>query len=217
MLNQTELHYELTKKTAAWLAYKTTGRGMKWMQEFTLLNKLRPDAVAFCDLQQKYYEEFTKDVVNWNHIRSELRKVNQFYAHERMKIGNSDGLIEDWQNAKISIFEEYNVPENRFMFVFETKVTLSDFKSTFVNGNHKVSKCEPFGNFHFLVCSSKLFKDNLIIHTLPDFYGILKESGKGLRIMRMSKYRQMDELDFYKNAYNMMFRIDSVRNILRQK
>ena len=205
MNNQTELHYELTRKTERWLSYKTTGRGLIWKQEFSLLNGIRPDAVAFCDLQEKYFEFFTKVIVNWNLLRSKKQFICKEFISKIAKDNNERKQVIQQRISKIDKLEnEFGVPENRFMFIFETKVSLPDYKNTFELDNHTVSKLKSFANFHFLVVPKNFIKENLI--TEPQMYGILEESGKGLKLVKSPPYFCMEELNFYKNAYNMLFR-----------
>lgn len=212
MNNQSKLHYDLTRKTADWLNNKVTNRGVKWMQEFTLTNGLRIDAVAYCSLMRGWYDKFMRTSIDINAMDRELKNCGNYYRPMLWQILADDDkdkekeIREEWYEGKEEIYQRYNLPDNHFMFAFETKVTIEDFNNTFLYDNHSPSKKEPFANFHFLVVP-----ESFNFNALPDFYGVLKRHGKGLSIRRMPKYYRIDELYFYKNAYNMLFRIDRMR------
>lgn len=103
--------------------------------------------------------------------------------------------------------KKFDVPKDHFMFIFETKITVSDYNNTFITDNHIISKLYPFANFHFLVIPKNFLQENKIV--APEMYGILKESGGGLQMIKKPPFFKMDELDFYKNAYNMLFRFQN--------
>ncbi len=219
MNNQSDLHNKLSQKTFNWLASRVTQRGMKWLQEFTLLNGLRPDAVAFCDLMQGQYEKFVVNIADLHKYKEECVKLRHEYLYrifEKSKDGkNLQPVRNEWAEAYRELIKKYNLVENRFMFAFETKVNKSDFDNTFKYERHKPSKKQPFANFHFLVMPKK-FDDYVQLDLLPEWYGILEQAGSGLSIRKMPVYKTVGEIDFYMNAYNMLFRWSEEKQNIQQ-
>lgn len=211
MKNQSNFHYNLTQKTKSWLYSKVTQKGLRWKQEFTLINGARPDAVAFCNLQGRFFKKFTDMVVDWDSYDRKVDAISKrylFLINETVDKKKRTELISEKWNKIEDIRKEFNVPENRFMFIFETKITVSDYNNTFMYDNHTISKLSPFANFHFLVIPKKLLRENNIV--VPEIYGILEDSGRGLRMIRKPPFFKINELDFYKNAYNMLFRLNNI-------
>lgn len=66
---------------------------------------------------------------------------------------------------------------NTYISLFEIKCSHGDFVSTFIKDNHFGSRLEPFGNFHWIVTPKGLLKKEEI----PEFWGLLEASGRGLR------------------------------------
>lgn len=90
-----------------------------------------------------------------------------------------------------------------YMFVFESKVTYSDFKNSF-NGSGEWKE-KPYANFHFLVLP-KGFHDAYDLSKLPDYWGILEPKVSALQIIKYPKYIQIDRIFFLEAAYTILFK-----------
>ena len=71
-----------------------------------------------------------------------------------------------------------------YIFIFESKVSRSDFIKTFKNNGHLGDRLSPVGNFHFVVAPKGMVKHDEV----PTFWGLLEQSGVGLRIVKMPSY-----------------------------
>ncbi|TSA57829.1 hypothetical protein D4R42_00890 [bacterium] len=172
--NQTALHEWLTSKTLPFLSQMATARGIVWRQEHTIHNGMRPDAVAFCELQMKYERKFNcvqRDNFTWK--------------------------------------DEYN-----HMFVFETKVSYSDFKNSF-NGNGQWKE-QSYANFHFLVIP-KGFYQAYDLSNLPDYWGILEPNVSALKIVQLPKYISIDRIFFLEAAYTILFKWGRTLNLIERE
>lgn len=89
------------------------------------------------------------------------------------------------------------------MFVFESKVSYADFKSTF-NGDGKWKE-KPFANMHYLVVP-KDFSKVYDMSALPEYWGILEPKTSALRIVRNAKFIGIDRLFFLEAAYTILFK-----------
>jgi len=89
------------------------------------------------------------------------------------------------------------------MFVFESKVSYSDYKNSF-NGSGEYKE-KPYANFHFLVIP-KGFKEAYDLSQLPDYWGILEPNVSALQIVKRPKYIEIDRLFFLEAAYTILFK-----------
>lgn len=62
-------------------------------------------------------------------------------------------------------------------WIFESKVSRSDYLNTFKSGN----RLTPIGNFHFIVTPRGLVKPEEV----PSFWGLLEQSGQGLTLRKI--------------------------------
>ena len=99
--------------------------------------------------------------------------------------------------------EYYGDLDNEFMIVFETKVSYSDFKSSF-NGKGEWKE-QPYANIHFLVCP-KDFLFSFDLKGLPDYWGIIEPDPQALKIIRLPKVLKIDRLFFLEAAYTILFK-----------
>jgi hypothetical protein len=98
------------------------------------------------------------------------------------------------------------------MFVFESKVSYSDYKNSF-NGSGEWKE-QPYANFHFLVCP-KDFSSTYDLSGLPDYWGILEPDPRALKIKRLPKYINIDRLFFLEAAYTILFKWGRTLNLLK--
>lgn len=70
-----------------------------------------------------------------------------------------------------------------YTWIFESKVSRSDFQNTFKHSNHNGDRLKPIGNFHFVVTPRGLVKPEEV----PTFWGLLERSGQGLKISKMAE------------------------------
>jgi len=203
------LHHRLETLTYSWLYNKTSLRGLRWKREFKLTNGLIVDAVAYCSLMNKFYKEFLDNLVNWDDIKDKYNKVKLDYNNYINDLILYKGYTRDSvelqnlrkQRDKIQDALMDHIPVNNFMFIFEVKVSQNDLDNTFKRDNHRTSKLSPLGNFNLLVISEPFNLDYV-----PDFYGVLRKRGNGLSINKLPKFCYVDDMYFYKNAYNLLFR-----------
>jgi len=100
------------------------------------------------------------------------------------------------------------VPE-RLSIIFETKVSRGDLLSTFSptrNGNRR----SPIGNLHYLIVADGLS----CADCLPDWWGILKQSGRGLREIRPARFCEITDTQLYHAAFRVL--LASHRNPIRE-
>lgn len=191
--NQSLLHQQLTDKTEAWLNKLVTLRGLVWRDEHQLHTGLKPDATAFCSLQLRHYCEYLN-----------VEPVYSTEVHKRMNLKRGDIYTKElYIKTSNELCAERYYADNEFMIIFESKVSMSDFNNTFKNGNH--SKNNVYANFHFLVIP-KGFSDKNKLEKLPSYWGILEQSGVGLRLKKLPKYTKIDRTYFLEAAYTMLFK-----------
>jgi len=97
----------------------------------------------------------------------------------------------DWKNA------------SDYIFIFETKVSYSDFKNSF-NGNGEWKE-KPYANFHFLVVP-KDFSKAYDLSNLPDYWGILEPKVSALQIIKPPEFISIERLFFLEAAYTILFK-----------
>ncbi len=194
--NESMLHQQLTEKTKAWLNKLVTQRGMVWRDEHQLQTGLKPDATAFCSLQLRHYCEY---------LGVEPVLSTEIYSSINFK-RTRNNLIEykaAYDMVSDEICKERYYADNEFMIVFESKVSITDFNNTFKNGNHL--KNNVYANFHFLVIP-KGFSNKYKLEKLPEYWGILEQSGVGLKLIKLPKYTKIDRAYFLEAAYTMLFK-----------
>lgn len=89
---------------------------------------------------------------------------------------------------------------NDYSWVFETKVSRSDFRNTFVNNGHIGNRLIPIANFHFIVTPRAM----LTVDDVPTFWGLLEESGAGLSIKKMPEFNPTEDRELFKFAYKVL-------------
>lgn len=87
-----------------------------------------------------------------------------------------------------------------YAFVFESKVSRSDFFNTFKRNNHKGDRLSAIGNFHFVVTPKGMLKPEEI----PTFWGLLEIGGAGLSAKKSAEYQTMSLTQLHELAYNIL-------------
>lgn len=88
-----------------------------------------------------------------------------------------------------------------FVWIFECKVSNSDFANTFKRGKHVGDRLKPLGNFHFVVTPKGMVNPN----DVPSFWGLIEESGGGLSIKKMPTYKEISLEQLHTIAYKILW------------
>lgn len=166
----------------------------EWLgkQTFNFLNKMSTSRGLIWRQEHTIHNGMRPDAIGFCSLQMQFEK--KFSGMERM--GYKDETVLD------------------YMFIFESKVSYSDFKSTF-NGDGK-HKENPYANFHFLVCP-KNFSKTYDLSNLPDFWGILEPKVSALEIKKMPKFINIDRLFFLEAAYTILFKWGFTRQMLERE
>lgn len=111
------------------------------------------------------------------------------YRHEIRYYGNP--TYYDWhKNAGV---------KTSSILIFEAKATLADFQSTFGGrDNEHANRLIPVGTLHWVIIPKGCYSSwSSSIKKLPAWWGILEESGKGLR-----ELKQPEPCAITADAYN---------------
>ena len=81
--------------------------------------------------------------------------------------------------------------------LFEAKATQADFMATFGPHAGSILKRNPPGNYRFLVKPRKV---KMTVGLLPDDWGVLEASGRGLRIVRPATHAEIDDVGAHIDA-----------------
>lgn len=87
-----------------------------------------------------------------------------------------------------------------FTWIFETKVSRSDFLKTFINDKHLGSRLSPVCNFHYIVASKKIIAKEEV----PEFWGLIEEYGRGLRIVKEAIYVPTTKEQLHEFGYTLL-------------
>jgi len=90
-----------------------------------------------------------------------------------------------------------------YLFIFETKVSYSDFKNSF-NGDGEWKE-KPYANFHFLVVP-KGFSKTYNLSNLPNYWGVLEPKVSALQIIKPPEFIPIERLFFLEAAYTILFK-----------
>ena len=176
-------HNQLTMMGPTWINNKVTRKGMRVATEVCLDRGYIADAVALCSLQNRFFQRYCS------------------YSRKQPKTGNIhiiDGKREyTWHGDVI----------NYFACVFEAKATRADFLSTFGTGPKHVIRHSPIGSLHWCVTPRQLIK----AEELPDFWGLLEESGRGLIEVKMPKINILSEQELDRIAHQLIWPMQSER------
>lgn len=91
-----------------------------------------------------------------------------------------------------------------FACVFETKISRSDFMTTFgLNRIVQSGRSNPVGNLHWVVIPK--LQTPMPIHLLPPQWGVLIEAGRGLRELIKPKFCHAHKDIIYGIAYHILW------------
>ena len=96
----------------------------------------------------------------------------------------------------------FNKPEawpHSLLYIFEAKVSKTDFNKTFKNPNS--NRLRLIGNIHYIVTP----RDLVTVNDIPLGWGWLIKSGNGLREIMRPHYNEISEDFRNKVAYNMLW------------
>lgn len=176
---ESQLHRLLSEMALTWVGARATQRGVNGNIEVSLRPGYCADAVALC---------------RWSN------------AYERELICRGDQkLIRDWnkvQNNQKLTFKQETERYPDYIFVFESKATVADFNATFKYHNHKASRMDPAGNFHFIVTPKGMIDTSLI----PGFWGHLELSrnGQGLTLKKWPDFCETETCWTYQVGYQLL-------------
>lgn len=88
-----------------------------------------------------------------------------------------------------------------FACVFEVKVSVPDFNSTFGTTDKHANRHKPVGSLHWCVTPKNMVAPSL----LPEFWGLLEASGQGLREVRMPRACVVSRPTIHKIAYQILW------------
>ena len=169
-------HKALTARCPAWLCGRTTGRGMRSGYEVPLANGYVADWVGLCGMQSRFRRRYVPE----NMV-------------ERQRWSESAP-----PQSGIEILPE-------FACVFETKVSMADFLSTFaVNTIEKRGRGAPIGSLHWVVIPKSL-QGRIPIQELAPHWGVLVVAGGGLHEVRIPVFHRMGLESTHRIAYHILW------------
>ncbi len=143
-----EEHNALASRAATWFGSRATMSGIRGAYELRIRDKYVADYVALGTFQDRFTQAY-------------------FVHSERERPGYHFG-------ERIPAEEVSWTSIGYWLCVFESKVSRSDFQSTFSRG---VTRNAPAGHMHWLVTPKGLLRDD----ELPEGWGLLEKAGNGLR------------------------------------
>lgn len=124
-------------------------------------------------------------IINEGYVADSAAISGLQLQYEKLFLGKSRG----W-NHKAS---------DDLVWIFESKVSRGDFFNTFKieNGSNRLN---PVGNFHFVVTPKGLVTPDEV----PAFWGLIEQSGQGLKISKMPQLIEITEQQLYEIAYKIL-------------
>ena len=178
--NQSQLHEWLTKLTLQFLYNMATQRGVIWRQEHTIHNGMRPDAVGFCDLQDRFKRNLKERQFDFMFVFE--TKVS--YADYK----NSFNGKGEWKEKPYSHFHFLVVPKG-----FSETYDLSNLPDYW-------GILEPDRTALHIKKSAKFVNlDRLFF--LESAYTILFKWGRSLNLIERELLMKSNELDYHNNIY----------------
>lgn len=154
--------------------------------------------------RSELHNDLTKRALVWLHTRatnSGIRSTVEVFIREgyiadavgiaRLNLSHEIKLIGDIGN-------DYQTPD--YAFIFETKVTRTDFFATFRHEKHLSSRMIPAGHLHFVVTPPRLVKPQEV----PEPWGLLEQRGNGLSLIKQPVFHKLKLEELYKIAYTML-------------
>ncbi len=88
-----------------------------------------------------------------------------------------------------------------FTMVFESKATRSDFLSTFGKGDRHSNRLVAVANLHWVVAAKGICTPDEV----PEFWGLLVESGSGLRELKAPICQEQETENVHRFAYSVLW------------
>ena len=168
-----EEHNELTARAGTWFGARATKSGIRGSHELMIRDKYIADYVALGSFQDRFQDAY---------FINSKRKRPAFHLGERMP---ADEIL--WTVI------------GYWLCVFESKISRSDFQSTFTRG---ITRHEPAGNMHWLITPKGMLSDDEV----PEDWGLLEKSGNGLRERRMTRICDVDNNHIRMIAHRMLWK-----------
>ena len=135
--------------------------------------------------------------------------VAQGYVADAVALGNLQQRydLEYWANhhQDRQFNHRHHERHHEQAFVFEAKATRSDFLSTFGSpyGNHE-NRFTPIGTHHWVVIAKGIVKPEEIENL--QFWGVLIQSGNGLREIRPPYWCNIERQNILKLAHTILWK-----------
>jgi len=168
-------------------------------------------------MQSDLHKELSTRAIAWVRSRATIKGVRGL-----AEVQVSDSYIADavvLANLQYRFKKQYKIPVTRkdylikvkpfdtrnltLALIFETKVSRSDFLNTFKeNGNNHDNRLNPVGNLHLIITPPGLVSPDEV----PRPWGLLEQSGNGLREIAVPVYCEISDIQLYRIAASMLWR-----------
>ena len=136
--------------------------------------------------QTAAHSDLTDRASTWAANRSTLSGIR--WTTERSCGFYSPDLVVMGAFSGSDMLARYGLPDyDRRVWVFESKVSRTDFVRHFGRVAKDKSRCTPLGDFHWVVMPGTM---EVPENEMPEWWGILRASGGGLRETRTPKYTE---------------------------
>ncbi|MDD5327441.1 MAG: hypothetical protein PHY02_06460 [Phycisphaerae bacterium] len=145
------------------------------------------DLVALAGMQSIYHERYAK------YSGLETQSMSSRLKNDYEKFEGDDR----WEYVIHGDIDRW------YVCVFETKISRSDFLSTFgdKDSRHAKARIEPCGTAHWVVAEKGVCKPD----ELPDFWGLLEPYGTGLTEKKMPRLNILPEQTIHSIAFDMLW------------
>jgi len=153
--------------------------------------------------KSKLHIELAQRALTWLEVRATGRGIRgceevalaEGYVADAVAIS---GLTYANQQLFVGTKRDWNQKEaDTYAWVFESKVSRSDFIKTFKRDGHFGSRLNPIANFHLIVCPRGMIKADEV----PEFWGLLEQRGAGLGVVKMPTMIPLDTMKLYEISY----------------
>lgn len=141
--------------------------------------------------------------------RQEVRLADGYVA-DAVAMGNLQSRFNEayWRNHhQTPMFNHgHHERHNNSVFIFEAKATRPDFLSTFGDpyGNHR-NRFVPVGSHHWVVVAKGILKSEDMDQLR--FWGVLVESGKGLREIRKPYWCYVELQKIFEISHALLWKV----------
>lgn len=169
---KSDSHILLQRRALTWLATLATQRGIRGCEEVILRKGYVCDAAAICGLQWAWQKRFE---VGKRYAQVPGRQLSEYQASKSAQ------------------------QTDDFSFLFEAKVSKSDYLSTF-HPSKITTRKERIANFQYIVAAKGIWMD----WEIPEGWGLLVESGVGLKLVRDAPYVPLPIEKLHEFAYILL-------------